>query len=87
MKTNKNKHVFFFFDKDESEKDESEKDESLVQTSKPNALIKRFVSLDFLGSNEISITNKIKDQLPQLWDKHFYLFDAVETMKIGTLDA
>jgi hypothetical protein len=79
MKTNKNKHVFFFFDQ--------EKENEEVQTSKPNALIKRFVSLDFLGSNEISITNKIKDQLPQLWDKHFYLFDAVETMKIGTLDA
>jgi hypothetical protein len=82
MKTNKNKHVFFFFDKDESGKDES-----LVQTNKPNALIKRFVSLDFLGKNEISITNKIKCKLPQIWDKHFYLFDAVETMKIGTLEA
>ena len=73
MKTNKNKHVFFFFDQDES----------LVQTSKPDTLIKRFVSLDFLGSNEIGITNKIKGKLPQIWDKHFYLFDAVETMKIG----
>jgi len=79
MKTNKNKHVFFFFDQ--------EKDESLVQTNKPDTLIKRFVSLDFLGSNEIDITNKIKYQLPQVWNKHFYLFDALETMKIGTLDA
>ena len=70
-----NKHVFFFF------QDESDKDNS----SKP--LIKRFVSLDFLGTNEINITNKIKSSLPQIWDKHFYLFDAVETMKIGTLDA
>jgi hypothetical protein len=82
MKTNKNKHVFFFFNKDESEKDES-----LVQTNNPNALIKRFVSLDFLGTNEISITDKIKCKLPQVWDKHFYLFDSVENMKIGTLDA
>ena len=79
MKTNKNKHVFFFFDQEE--------DDSLVQTNKSNTLIKRFVSLDFLGSNEIDITNKIKGKLPQIWDKHFYLFDAVETMKIGTLDA
>ena len=69
-----NKHVFFFF------QDESDKGNS----SKP--LIKRFVSLDFLGINEINITNKIKTNLPQLWDKHFYLFDAVETMKIGALD-
>jgi len=82
MKTNKNKHVFFFFDQDELEKNES-----LVLTNKPNALIKRFVSLDFLGTNEIDITNKIKCKLPQVWNKHFYLFDAVETMKIGTLDA
>jgi hypothetical protein len=82
MKNNKNKHVFFFFDQDESGKDES-----LIQTNKPSALIKRFVSLDFLGTNEIDITNKIKGQLPQIWDKHFYLFDAVETMKIGTLEA
>ena len=81
MKNNKNpqnKHVFFFF------QDELGKD---YKTNKPSALIKRFVSLDFLGKNEISITNKIKDSLPQLWGKHFYLFDAVETMKIGTLDA
>ena len=74
MKKTKNNHVFFFF------QDESDKDIS----SKP--LIKRFVSLDFLGINEINITNKIKTNLPQLWDKHFYLFDAVETMKIGALD-
>ena len=69
-----NKHVFFFF------QDESDKDNS----SKP--LIKRFVSLDFLGTNEINITNKIKSSLPQIWDKHFYLFDTIETMKIGALD-
>ena len=69
-----NKHVFFFF-QDESDKDNSS-----------NPLIKRFVSLDFLGQNEINITNKIKTKLPELWDKHFYLFDAVETMKIGALD-
>jgi hypothetical protein len=69
-----NKHVFFFFD------DESDKDIS----SRP--LIKRFVSLDFLGTNEINITNKIKSSLPQIWDKHFYLFDAIETMKLGALD-
>lgn len=80
-KNSKNNHVFFFFDQEkEKEKDESDKDNS------SKSLIKRFVSLDFLGINEINITNKIKTNLPQLWDKHFYLFDAVETMKIGALD-
>ena len=74
MKKTSNKHVFFFFD------DESDKDIS----SRP--LIKRFVSLDFLGQNEINITNKIKSSLPQISDKHFYLFDAIETMKLGALD-
>lgn len=78
MKKTLNNHVFFFFDQ-KKEKDESEKDKS-------NTLIKRFVSLDFLGKNEINITNKIKNNLPQIWDKHFYLFDAVENMKIGALD-
>ena len=79
MKNNKNKHLFFLFDQ--------EKENEEVQTNKPDTLIKRFVSLDFLGKNEIDITNKIKGKLPQIWDKHFYLFDAVETMRIGTLDA
>ena len=74
MKKSTNKHVFFLF------QDESDKDIS----SRP--LIKRFVSLDLLGTNEINITNKIKTKLPELWDKHFYLFDALETMKLGTLD-
>jgi len=69
-----NKHVFFFF-QDESDKDISSR-----------SLIKRFISLDFLGQNEINITNKIKSSLPQIWDKYFYLFDAVETMKLGALD-
>ena len=82
MQINKNKHVFFFF-QDESGKDEKEESKSLNKS----AFIKRFVSLDFLGTNEINITTKIKGNLPQLWDKHFYLFDSVETMKIGTLDA
>jgi hypothetical protein len=71
MKKSKNNHVFFFFEQDED------------NSSKP--LIKRFVSLDFLGKNEINITNKIKGKLPQIWDKHFYLFDAVENMKLGAL--
>ena len=74
-KTPRNKHVFFFF---EEEQDETKNNSQL--------LIKRFVSLDFLGTNEINITNKIKSSLPQIWDKHFYLFDALETMKIGALD-
>jgi len=77
MKNNnktKNNHVFFFFDKEELDENNS---------SRP--LIKRFVSLDFLGINEINITNKIKSKLPELWGKHFYLFDALETMKLGEL--
>ena len=74
-KTPRNKHVFFFF---EEEQDETKNNSQL--------LIKRFVSLDFLGTNEINITNKIKSSLPQIWDKHFYLFDTIETMKIGALD-
>lgn len=76
MKKTLNKHVFFFFDQKKEEENEP--------NSQP--LIKRFVSLDFLGLNEINITNKIKGQLPQLWDKHFYLFDAVENMKIAALN-
>jgi hypothetical protein len=79
MKKTLNKHVFFFFQDESDQKKEEEKDKS-------NTLIKRFVSLDFLGTNEINITNKIKDNLPQIWDKHFYLFDAIENMKIGALD-
>ena len=74
-KTPRNKHVFFFFE-----------DESEEKGDNSQALIKRFVSLDFLGTNEINITNKIKSSLPQIWDKHFYLFDTIETMKIGALD-
>jgi len=74
-KTPRNKHVFFFFEQDETDNDIS---------SRP--LIKQFVSLDFLGTNEINITNKIKSSLPQIWDKHFYLFDTIETIKIGALD-
>ena len=74
MKT-QNKHVFFFFDEDDSEP---------KQTTNP--LIRRFVSLDLLGLNEIYITNKIKSHIPDTWSKHFYLFEDVETMKISAFD-
>ena len=74
MKT-QNKHVFFFFD-----------DDSDVSIGTKDPLVRRFVSMDLLGLNEIHITNKIKHQIPDTWSKHFYLFEDVETMKIGALD-
>ena len=70
-----NKHVFFFFD-----------DDSDVSIGTKDPLVRRFVSMDLLGLNEIHITNKIKNQIPDTWSKHFYLFEDVETMKIGALD-
>jgi hypothetical protein len=74
--------VYFFFD------DSLANDNSKKHTSSSASLIKRFVSLDFLGLNEIAITNKIKGQISNdKWRKHFYLFEDVQNMKIGILDA
>jgi hypothetical protein len=72
-KTIHNSCVFFFFDEE-------------TETSFSNlSLSKRFVSLDFLGLNEISITNKIKTHLSDKWHHHYYLFKDIEYMKIGSL--
>ena len=70
--------VYFFFDESETKSE---------QDSNGSALIKRFVSLDFLGLNDIAITNKIKDHLPTTWSEHFYLFKDIQTMKIGSIDS
>lgn len=75
QKTIKNHCVFFFFEEETDDLPDS------------SALIKQFVSLDFLGLNEIDITNKIKTQIPTIWSKHFYLFNNYEKMKIGAFDS
>jgi hypothetical protein len=70
--------VYFFFDDSVGNTD--------TYSSAP--LINRFVSLDFLGLNEIAITNNIKRKIPSdKWHKHFYLFEDVQTMKIGVLES
>ena len=69
--------VYFFFNDEPS---------STSQQSS-SALVKRFVSLDFPGLNEIAITNKIKEQLSDdKWPLHFYLFEDSQAMKIGSLE-
>jgi hypothetical protein len=77
-----NQCVYFFF------ADSLADDDSKKHTSSSASLIKRFVSLDFLGLNEIDITNKIKKQISSdKWPKHFYLFEDVQKMKIGILES
>jgi hypothetical protein len=82
----KRKHnscVFFFFDEETDLPFASSSFSSSSFSS--SSFSKRFVSLDFLGVNEISITNKIKAHLSDDWHNHYYLFKDIEYMKIGSL--
>ncbi len=81
----RNPCVHFFFDDCLSNSIKGSSTPTPTPTS--STLVKKFVSLDFPGLNEITITNKIKEQLSDdKWSNHFYLFEDSQSMKIGSLD-
>ena len=63
--------VYFFFDDDQN-------------TKQNTKTVSRYVKLDVLGNNEISVLKRLK-LLPNC-SKHFHVFESIESVKIASLD-